>query len=226
MVISGTSNQREVKKTCSGFKIWGASGGNAIELSPRGLWSLQEQASLHPMKPQRDAQMPLVGGIFSPLPGRSSCTSLVTPHRGPEAAVHRLDTANCVMCCVLGRAAKPSRGACAPHPSTACRPAADSPARHECARRIRNGSLVRHMASGRDTWGPGVRELLLLFPFGGRDLGRAGRMWGKLHQYCGRLGYGSGCQMMSPSLATAAGTARAWQSCVWRENFSSEGMLT
>lgn len=35
MFISGASNQKEVKKTCSGFKIWGASGGNAIELKPK-----------------------------------------------------------------------------------------------------------------------------------------------------------------------------------------------
>lgn len=139
--------------------------------------SLQEQASLLPVKPQRDALKPLVGEVFSLLPGRSSCGGLVTPHRGPEAAVHRLGTAHCVMCWVLGQAAKPTWGASAPHPSTACCLAADSQARQGYARRIRNGSLVKHAASERDTWGPGGRERLLLFPREGRDLGRAGRMW-------------------------------------------------
>lgn len=154
-----------------------ASSSNASKLNPRGMISLQEQASLHPMKPQRDAQKPLVGEIFSLLPRRSSCGSLVTPHRGPEAAVPRLGTANCVMRWVLGQAAKPTWGASAPHPSTACCPAADSQARQGYARRIRNGSLVTHTASERDTWGPGGREQLLLFPLEGCDLGRAGRMW-------------------------------------------------
>lgn len=157
VVISGTANQREGEKTRSRFRIWGASDGNAIGLNSRGVWFPQKQANLHPTKPQRDAQMPPVGEIFSLFPGRGSCASVVTPHRGPEAAVHRLETANCVMRYVPGQAAKPSWGASAPHPSTACCPAADSPAGQECARRIRNGSLVKHTASGRDTWGPGAR---------------------------------------------------------------------
>lgn len=113
----------------------------------------------------------------SSFPYSPEGAAVASPHRGPEAAVPRLDTANCVMCCVLGPAAKPSWGASAPHPSTACCPAADSPARHGCARRIPNGSLVKHTAPERDTWGPGGRERLLLFLLEGRDLGRAGRMW-------------------------------------------------
>lgn len=136
-----------------GVRVWGASVSVAIELNPRGVWSLQEQASLYPHETPKGCTDAPVGRDLLIPPGRSSCASLVTPHRGPEAAVHRLDTANCV----LGRAAKLSWGASAPHPSTACCPAADSPARHECARRIRNGSLVKHTASERDTWGPGVR---------------------------------------------------------------------
>lgn len=171
--------------------------------------SLQEQASPNPVKPQRDTQMPLVGEIFSLLPGKNSCGSLVTPHRGPEAAVHRLGTANCVMCWVLGQAAKPTWGASAPHPSTACCLAADSRARQGFARRIRNGSLVKHTASERDTWGSGGREQLLPFPLKGRDLGRVGRMW------------------EAPSISLEAGI---WirlpepGSHVWRKNHSWGGL--
>jgi hypothetical protein len=204
-------DQREDKTDNFGFSYCRASHSNAIDLNPRGVVSLQEQANLHPVKPQRDAQKPLVGEIFSLLPGRSSCGSLVTPQRGPEAAVHRLGTANCVICWVLGQAAKPTWGASAPHPSTACCLTADSQARPGYARRIRNGSPVKHTAAERDTWGPGGREQLLLFPHEGRDLGRAGRMW------------------EAPSISL-----EAWiwirlpepGSHVWRKNHSSEGMLT
>lgn len=158
--------------------------------------SLQEQASPHPVKPQRNTQMPLVGEIFSLLPGKNSCGSLVTPHRGPEAAVHRLGTANCVMCWVLGQAAKPTWGASAPHPSTACCLAADSRARQGFARRIRNGSLVKHGrlkgTHGDQEAGSGFcrfhSKVVTLAGLGG---------CGKLHQYCWRPGYGSGCQSLA-----------------------------
>lgn len=193
------------------LQVWllQASSSNSTELNPRGMVSLQEQASLHPMRPQRDAQMPLVGEIFSLLPGRSSCGSLVTPHRGPEAAVHRLGTANCVMC--WGRL--PSQpGASAPHPSTACCPAADSQARQGYARRIRNDSLVKHAQLLKGTHGDQeAGSSLCCFHLKVVTLAAQGGC-GKLHRYCCRLGYGSGC----PSLAAMFGGRIAHQ----------EGMLT
>lgn len=78
--LSGTADQREDEKTGSGFRNWGTSGGNATQEVCTG--SLQEQGGLNPVRPQRDAQMPLVGELFSLLPRRSSCSKSPQRARG------------------------------------------------------------------------------------------------------------------------------------------------
>lgn len=112
-----------------------------------------------PIKPLKGIHSTVVGGNLHYPRKEQMCGAWWLPTEGREAAVHRLDMANCMTCCLSGAGSQAvmERG-CNPLPHCLLPTSADSCGRESLGlpEEIRNGSLAKPKALKGD-WGLGGR---------------------------------------------------------------------